>query len=192
MQDEGIALYRRFLNGDVKSLETLISLYRQNLFRFICGYVYDEALAEDIMQETFLALYYQRTFKPRDDVSFKTYLYTIARNKSLNAVKKRKREVSLETLIENNTEAKQPVSPTPSAQENIERAEKEIKVQEAMQKIKADYREVLQLRYFEELPPEKIAKVTGRNTKQVYNLLSRGRVALKELLNEEGIENEEF
>lgn len=192
MQDEGIALYRRFLKGDVKSLETLIALYRQNLFRFICGYVYDEALAEDIMQETFLALYYKRTFKPRDDVSFKTYLYTIARNKSLNAVKKRNREVSLETFMESNAEAKQPVSPTPSAQENIEREEQQEKVKNAMLKLKTEYREALQLRYFEELPPEKIAKVTGRNTKQVYNLLSRGRVALKEILREEGIENEEL
>lgn len=192
MQDSGIVLYRRFLDGDVKALEELIALYQQNLFRFIVGYVHDLALAEDIMQETFLALYYKRVFKPRNDVSFKTYLYTIARNKSLNALKKRKREVSLEAFIESNPEAKQPVSAAPGAQENIEETERQNNIHAAMARLKDEYYEVLQLRYFEELPPERIAKITGRSIKQVYNLLARGKAALKEQVEKEGIEDEKL
>lgn len=190
MQDSGITLYRRFLDGDVKALEELIALYQQNLFRFICGYLHDEGLAEDIMQDTFLALYYKRVFKPRDDVSFKTYLYTIARNKCLNALKRRKREVSLETFIENNPEAKQPVSTDADAQENIEWAERQQNIQAAMARLKQEYYEVLQLRYFEEMPPERIAKITGRSIKQVYNLLARGKAALKEQIQKEGMDDE--
>lgn len=87
MQDDGIELYRRFLDGDERGLEELIALYRHGLFRFIYGYVHDEALAEDLMQEVFIQLYFHRSFKERDDAGFKTYLYKIARNKSLNEIK---------------------------------------------------------------------------------------------------------
>ena len=102
MQEDGFTLYRRFLDGDEKGLEALISLYQRGLLRFIYGYVYDLALAEDIMQETFISLYFHRSFKPQENASFKTYLYKIARNKSLNALKKRKRkkELSLESLVD--------------------------------------------------------------------------------------------
>ena len=108
MQDNGIELYRRFLDGDTGGLEELISLYKCGLLRFIYGYVKDTGLAEDILTDVFMALYYKRSFREQDGATLKTYLYTIARNKSLNLLKKQKRrkEVSLETLNENgNSEA---------------------------------------------------------------------------------------
>ena len=91
MQDDGIALYRRFLSGDEGGLEQLISLYQRGLLRFIYGYVHDVFLAEDILTDVFFTLYYKRPFKETDNATFKTYLYKIARNKALNAVKKRNR-----------------------------------------------------------------------------------------------------
>ena len=193
MQDEGIVLYRRFLDGDEQALEALVSLYRRGLLRFIYGYVQDIALAEDLVQETFVALYFRRVYKERKDASFKTYLYKIARNKCLNAIKKRKRkkEVSLDAMEENNT-----LSPTDEgefiayaygadAQEGLEEGEKRLAVRKALDGLKAEYREVLILRYFEDLSVERIAKVTKKKTKQVYNLLARGKSALKEILDTE-------
>ena len=59
-----------------------------------------------------------------------------------------------------------------------------------MEKLPGDYREILYLRYFEELSPEEIARVTGRRKKQVYNLLARGRVAMKEILTAEDADDE--
>ena len=53
-----------------------------------------------------------------------------------------------------------------------------------------EYRETLYLKYFEELSPDEIAAVTGRRKKQVYNLLARGRAALRELLTAEGFDYE--
>lgn len=198
MQDEGLILYTQFLDGDMQALEKLIALYRHGLLRFIYGYMHDEGLSEDVFQETFVALYYKRFFKPKDGVSFKTYLYTIARNKSLNALKKqgKKREVSLDGLTEEGGdwlegEAVFVESERLSAQENLEQAERNERLRQAMQKIKEEYREVLILRYFEDLSPERIAKITKRNQKQVYNLLARGKIALKETLEKEGFISED-
>ncbi len=208
MQDQAIALYRRFLNGDEKGLEELLSLYEHGLLRFIYSYVKDEALAQDVLQEVFIQLYFKRTFKERDGASLKTYIYKIARNKSLNAVKKRKRkkEISLEFLTEKHAPAPESdggdsVSETafsafllkaPSPQESLEKKQRDLAVHNALQRLKSDYKEVLILRYFDGLSPETIAKITKRKPKQVYNLLARGRVALKEILGSGEFKDEEL
>lgn len=197
MQDEGFALYRRFLDGDVGGLEELIALYKRGLFRFIHAYVQDDGLAEDVLQEVFVALYYKRSFKQKEGASFKTYLYKIARNKSLNAIKKRKRkkEVSLEGMLENNAEKpNERFSEQPQAlyeedpEAKLERTEKNEMLKTALGNLSEQYREVLVLRYLEDMPPERIATVTKRKIKQVYNLLARGKTALKEELKKIGFE----
>lgn len=208
MQDEAIALYRRFLDGDEKGLEELLSLFEHGLLRFIYSYVHDDALAQDILQEVFIQLYFKRSFKEQSGASFKTYLYKIARNKSLNAVKKRKRkkEISLEFLSEKHApavelESDQSASETAfsallmrelSPQETLEKKERDLLLHNALKTLKGEYKEVLILRYFEDLSPETIAKITKRKPKQVYNLLSRGKVALKEILTSGEFKNEKL
>ena len=190
MQDDGIALYRRFIDGDEEGLEELIALYQHGLLRFIYGYVRDVGLAEDILTDVFLALYYKRSFRQHDGATLKTYLYTIARNKSLNLLKqrKRRREVSLEGLHEcGNNEAERKAQlylfdVTPAPDLALELAERNQSLYDALEKINVSYKEVLILRYFDGLAPERIAKITKRSPKQVYNLLARGKIALKEVL----------
>ncbi len=195
MQDNGIALYRRFLDGDKGGLEELITLYQHGLLRFIYGYVRDMGVAEDVMQEVFVEIYCRRSFKEQSDVAFKTYLYTIARNKSLNAIKKRKRknELSLDALMEKNAtlgegDADEAFAVTYGQRpdEQLEKTERDKALYTAIRRLKEEYQEVLTLRYFEDLSPERIAKITKRKVKQVYNLLARGKTALKaELLAQE-------
>ena len=212
MQDRGLALYHRFLSGDEGALEELIALYQRGLLRFIDSYLRDNALSEDVLQEVFIQIYFKRTFKERENASFKTYLYKIARNKSLNELKKRKRkkEVSLDSFQEKNKE------PTALAdgqnvasaldsnksseqffyhadfEESMEKQQLTLLLKRAIDKIKEEYKEVLILRYFDDLEIEEIAKITKKNTKQVYNLLSRGKLALKETLLKEGYHYEKF
>ena len=199
MQDDGIVLYRRFLDGDEKGLAELISLYHHGLLRFICGYVHDFALAEDLLQEVFVQIYMRRTFKAIDGVSFKTYLYKIARNKCLNELKhrKRKKELSLDALTEKNAPLTEKVPDgilyaTENADDTLENKQRTALIHTALSRLKDEYREVLLLKYFDDLPPERIAKITGKKIKQVYNLLARGKVALKEELLKGGTDYEDF
>ena len=196
MLDRGIAYYRRFLNGDEEGLTELISLYRHGLLRFIYGYVRDEALAEDVLCDVFLALYYKRSFKEQDGASLKTYLYKIARNKSLNLIKKqkRRREVSLDATQKDGTGSLATLleSKLPTPDSALEKKERSATLFSALGCIKKEYAEVLLLRYFEDLDVESIATVTKRNKKQVYNLLARGKAALKEELLLRGVDYEDF
>lgn len=183
-EKSGIDSYRRFLAGDKGGLEELVALYQRALLLFINGYVGDIALAEDIESDTFFELYKRK--KPFSDdggASFKTYLFKIARNKALNAVKKRnrRRETSLDAVS---------AGAGGEADEELLCEERARALHNALKKLPSDYREVLHLRYFEELSPENVAAATGRRKKQVYNLLARGRAALKEILLSEGFEYE--
>lgn len=189
MQD-GITLYKRFLDGDKQALEALIELYRRGLLRFIYGYVKDTFLAEDILEDTFIEIYFRRSFKDTGEASFKTYLYTVARNKSLNAIKKRhrKREVSIEALPK---ETEWFLSGA-DTEEMVQNAWRKQILHAAISSLKQEYREVLLLRFFDGLSPKRIACVIKRNEKQVYNLLARGKTALKEILTAEGFSYEEL
>ena len=201
MQDDGIALYRRFMSGDERALEELIALYQRGLLRFLYGYTRDFAVAEDLLTDTFFSLYCKRAYKERHGVAFKTYLYTVARNKALNHLKKqaRRREVSLDTLAERNNgdlpdeeTDKYLYGETIEPDRALERKERNTALHLALQKLKPEYREVLVLRYFEDMSPEAIARITKRSSKQVYNLLARGKIALKDKLLLEGGQYEDF
>jgi RNA polymerase sigma-70 factor (ECF subfamily) len=187
---DGIALYREFIGGNERALRRLIDLYGRGLLRFIYGYVRDEGLAEDILSETFIQIYQKRSFRDTGEASFKTYLYTVARNKSLNALKKRKRKK--EVSLENISRETQAFFVGEDVDETTERKARALVLHQALSALKREYREVLLLRYFDGLSPERIAVITRRGKKQVYNLLTRGKAALKTQLTQMGYTYENF
>ena len=61
-----------------------------------------------------------------------------------------------------------------------------------MQNLPVQYKDVLYLRYIDGFTLPELSRILKKNSKQVYNLLARAKPALKKLLNEEGVFNEEF
>ena len=158
-EDNGIGCYRRFLAGDKEGLEELVALYQRALIAFIDGYVRDKALAEDVEIDVFFELYKRK--KPFDErgASFKTYLFTIARNKALNAVKQRsrRRECPLKAA-----EARGAKEDAESALLGKERA---ASVHSALEKLPEEYRETLYLSISRSCPPTRSppSRAGGRN-----------------------------
>ena len=76
-------LIRRIAEGDQLAMRTLFARYRVALYRWLLRLVGDEALAEDLLSEVFLAVWRQAaSFEGRSSVS--TWLLAIARNKALS------------------------------------------------------------------------------------------------------------
>ena len=83
------ALYKDFLLGNKEAFNELIIRYRKLLTDFIMYYIKNNDIAEDIAQDSFLYMIINK--KEYDfKYSFKTYLYTIAKSRTLNYLKKRK------------------------------------------------------------------------------------------------------
>lgn len=178
--DNGASSYRRFLEGDEQGLNEIVEMYGNNLMFFINGYVKNISLAEDLMEDTFLELIiHKHSF--RGESSFKTYLFKIGRNKALNALKKNKVLVSLETEVED----------TAKLEDLMIRNDQNRHIRKAMKQINETYAQVIHLLYFEEMSYEEIGKVLKKNNKQIKNLAYRARNSLKEVLEKEGFSYEE-
>src|SRR6266581_2989504 len=81
-------LIRRIAGGDQLAMQTLFARHRVALYRWLLRLVGDEALAEDLLSEVFLAVWRQADrFEGRSSVS--TWLLAIARFKALSALRRR-------------------------------------------------------------------------------------------------------
>lgn len=179
-------LYQRYLAGEENVINTLVERYGDRLLFYICGYIHDIHMAEDLMMESFSLL----LTKPRaihEDGSFKSYLFKIGRNLTIQYVRKKLhyKTVSFDDLdyeieSEMRTDAK------------ILQMERHYQIHKALGRIAAAYREALYLFYFDEMNYNEIALVMNKNKKQVANLIERGRKALKAILDKEGYFADEF
>lgn len=82
-------LLARYLDGDRAAFETLVGLYEEKLYAFIARMIGDPHLAEDVFQVVFIKVAKNAgAFDGR--ASFSTWLYRIARNASLDELRKRR------------------------------------------------------------------------------------------------------
>ena len=176
----GEECYRRFLDGDKSGFDELMDIYHDSLIRFVQRYVKSEADAEDIAADTFLELLIhpkRYSFKS----SMKTYIFSVAHNKSVNFLRKNGRiaDFDIEAL------ADMSISDIGGADE-IEKSEMQMTVQKALGKINGEYAEVLYLIYFEGLGTDDAARVMKKNKKQISNLIYRAKAAMKQELERGG------
>ncbi len=83
-------LYQEFLKGNNNSFEELVIRHKDKLIYFITTYVKNIDIAEDIAQDVFVyILIHQKNYDFK--YSLKTYLYTIAKSKALNFLKREKK-----------------------------------------------------------------------------------------------------
>ena len=171
-------LFRRLLGGDGESLNPLLDRYGDALTIYNNGYIHDLDMAEDLMIEAFSRMLAK---EPRlREGGFKPYLYKTARNLALRHLERSRRVFSIENL-ELDPEDEERVEETVFSTD-ISRI-----VRDCLEMLQADSREALFLVYIEEMSYEQAATVMGKTRKQVDNLVSRGKLAMKPLLAQKGV-----
>ena len=178
MPDIDGQLFISFLNDDNQdALEVLFNKYRDGLILFLYGYVQNADIAEELMMDTFAILASGTAhYKEKDGASFKTWLFAVAKNQALLYLRKHKiKFVSSAHDFLNNVEADACFHPVGILLKN----ETDAQVYRAMKSIDADYRHALFLLYFENMKPEQISRIIKKSIKQTYNILARGKEALR-------------
>lgn len=169
--------YRSFLQGDMKSFEQLVIEYKDPLIYFISRYVKDVAAAEDLAQDAFAwVLVHKERYDFR--TSFKTFLFTIGRNRAIDYIRKNQRIELVEEYPERASEER-------LLEEKVIRDEEKRAVYEAVKRLKEDYQRVLYLIAFEEMSYAQAAKAMGKSEAQIKILIFRARKALKKELGKE-------
>jgi RNA polymerase sigma-70 factor (ECF subfamily) len=155
-----------FQHGSRAAFEQLFARYRQPLYGFFRRRLFAEGRAEDLTQETFLAVLRGRSrYEPRAAV--RTYLYAIAMN-LLHA------EIRRTEKTQNLSIRQDPPAPA--------EPETGLWVQQAIAKLIPLDREVLLLREYEQLSYDEIAGLLKLPVNTVRSRLFRARQALKALL----------
>jgi RNA polymerase sigma-70 factor (ECF subfamily) len=180
-------LVKKLRSGNDAAMEEFYNIYRSRLYALILDQVgRDQTIAEDLVQETFLAAL-SSLDKFRGDSQLYTWLRSIAFHK-LNDFYRRQvrqpksRESSPDYDVMKQLE--QTGDDKPAASAVMETEEIRQSVHQALEDLPQDYQEVLVLKYLEEMPVLEISQVMGRSPKSVEGLLSRARKAMRASLEE--------
>ena len=174
-----------FQKGDKASFEKLMTKYYKPLLNFIYRFVANADTAEDLTQEVFIKVYKSAsTYRPA--AKFQTWLYQIARNASLNELRRTKRRtVSLdETFDTEDGETTRQIADPKAADPSREMTEHETAalIKEAINSLPENQKTAVLLRRYEDMSYEDIAKTMNCSLEAVKSLLSRAKENLKEKL----------
>lgn len=137
------------------------------VFAIARQYVKDEHVAEDVAQEAFLRAY-RSLDGLREPGRVKTWLYALTRNAAIDWLRANRRKASsLDSIEEADMEA--PTAPEPAGGDRLE------KLKKVLESMRADYRELILLRYFDGLSYQEIAETLGMTVGAVGEKLSRVR-----------------
>jgi len=159
-------LLAAFVEGDATGFAALVGRYARELHPFILRYVRDSALAEDVIQETFLQIHESAmTFDPSR--RFRPWLYTIAVNKARDYLRgrTRKREVPLASTTGSDSDAASYLDfladPEGGPETGLDSTELQQVVRGIINDMPDHLREVLVMGYYERFPYKDMADILG-------------------------------
>ncbi len=154
--------------GEEASFEELLRRYRGPLVNYFSRWLRDPGLAEDLAQEVFLRVYKARA-RYRPDARFTTWLYRIATNLALNALRDR-RGMDAPTDSGN---------PRADAEQRLVLADRARLIRQAIEQLPENQRAAVLLHKYQELDYRQIAKVLEVSESAVKSLLFRAYETLR-------------
>src|SRR5215813_12917854 len=177
----------RVRDDDAVAFGELVELYQHRLVTVMHHLVGSKEEAEDLAQEVFLRVYrVRKKYRPR--AKFSTWLFTIANNLALNALRSRQRK----PVVPLNVRDSGPLGPRPAEQLARDKADQPVQhlqqqelaalVRQALEGLNERQKMAVVLNKFEDMNYAEIAEVMGLTTKAVKSLLSRARENLRAAL----------
>lgn len=169
------SLLRRIKSGDEKALKVLFDQEYANLVRFSYQYLFDEKACEDVVQEAFLFIW-EKADKIEIESSFKSYLYTLVRNRCLNILKSvhiSKRCNIYEIGIDMHQEEEASEGEVPLRGK---------KILEAVEALPEKMKQIVKLRFLQNYRYKEIAEELGLSVNTVKTQLKRAKLKLQENL----------
>jgi len=181
VRQESLAVAQGLKRQEAGLLDELIVRYQHRLMRYLLYLTGNREMAEDLFQEVWMRVL-MRGAQFNGKARFETWLFTIARNLVIDQRRKRTMS-SLDELVEGN-EDDRPMSfevaggePTPF--DRVANLQDREQIAVALLALDTLHREVLVLRFHEELSLEEIAKVTRAPLSTVKSRLYRGLAMIK-------------
>lgn len=187
LRDPDIRLMLRVRDDDEAAFGELVERFQHRLVAVMHHLIGNVDEAEDLAQEAFLRVYRTRK-KYTPKAKFSTWLFTIANNLALNALRDRQRRPLLPLEVrESGPLGTRPLEAAASARDeppayNLQQQELAEIVRRALDDLNERQRVAIVLNKFEDMNYADIADVMGLSSKAVKSLLSRARAKLREVL----------
>jgi RNA polymerase sigma-70 factor (ECF subfamily) len=184
LRDPDIRMMLRVRADEPGAFEELVENYQHRLVAVLNHLIGSAEEAEDLAQEVFLRVYRARKkYRPRS--KFSTWLFTIANNLALNALRSRQRK----PVVPLNLRDSGPLGMRPAEQlvrdkgcapsQHVQQQELVAVIQQALNHLNERQRMAVILNKFEDMGYTEIAEVMGLTTQAVKSLLSRARTNLR-------------
>ncbi len=171
--------YNDYSNGSKEAFEYLYNKYKNKIIFFVFNMIKDYQKAEDIAQETFIYIIQN---KIRDDISFKYYLFLVARSRALNylSVEKRRGELIEKYIVSSEQKQNDLV-------DGIIQKESDKELLESIELLKDNYKNAVYLVDIEGLSYKETSEILGESLQNTKNKVYRGRKQLRKIIIKKGI-----
>ena len=176
-QENIVARARR---GDADAFEQLVAAYRDQVFRLALRMCGNAADADEVAQEAFLSAW-KGLPNFRGDSQFSTWLYQLTSHAAIDLMRREKRQIAAEDIADVSA-----ADPGPSPQQQAEQSETRQVVRDAVLQLTPEYRQIVVLRYLEELSYEEIGAALKLPAGTVKSRLNRAKAQLKDILSKSG------
>lgn len=176
-------LVRKSKCGDIKSFEELIKLYERKIFNIALSMTRNYDDAGDIAQEVCIKIF-KHIGMFKEDSSFSTWVYRITSNTCIDAVRKKKKALSLTVVTGNGDEEVQiPIEDSSNLPEKVfEQNEHMNAIKKCIMELAPEYRIIIILRDINGYSYDEISRILSINMGTVKSRLNRARNLLKDRL----------
>jgi len=174
--EEEILLFK-IRHGDEQAFGQVYDNYVDVLFRFVSFRVRNKEQAQDIISELFLKLWQHLRQTENQVDNLRAFLYRMARNLVADHYRELQEELPLDEAIEVASDKGGSHHPSPQQQVSLR------EVEEAIAKLKPEWREVVILAYVEGFKPKEIADIIGKSPAATRVIIHRALQELKNKLN---------
>lgn len=187
-------LLQKIAEQDTAALELLYDRHAQTVFNLIGRIVRDSAIADELLQETFWQVWKQAE-RYRGEGSAAAWVYRIARNKSLDQLRRKKvRPQPVETGSETDEQAMWATLSAENAEVEpvVEQRRDSLAVRRALLRIPDEQRQCLEMAYFEGMSQRQIAEHTATPLGTVKTRIRIGMEKLERFLRADGYRTDDF
>ena len=170
----------RARKGDTDAFEQLVITYREPVFRLALRMCGNAADAEEAAQDAFLSAW-KGLPNFRGDSRFSTWLYQLTTHAAIDLLRRQKRQISAEDI-----DGVSPQDDAPGPQQQAEQSETRKAVREAVLALPEEQRQIVVLRFMEELSYEEIGAALKLPPGTVKSRLNRAKAQLRTILGRSG------
>lgn len=186
--DEDQALIKRTLGGDRKAFEELMRKYEKRIFSFVVRMVRNEDTAVDLTQDFFIKIFTVLD-KYNFEYKFTTWAYRICYNLVIDHI--RKNQAQVDSLDDEGVSSRDLLESDNVSREDgfkaLSRQETRDYVWRVVDQIPLKFRELILLRYVQDLKYEEIAEITELPVGTVKNRIFKAKEILKQEMEHDGM-----